>query len=74
MNRRGGAGPLTMHALALLDDAEAFEERAAIMEYDAHMPRRAAERAARDRMERTRSLRRKLLAAHVAAASGMVLR
>lgn len=40
--------PLVARAVALLDEAdrEAFEERAAIMEYDGGLPRREAERRA----------------------------
>lgn len=52
--------PLVARAVAVLDEAdrEAFEERAAIMEYDGGLPRREAERRALALVQADRRARR----------------
>lgn len=52
--------PLVARAVAQLDEAdrEAFEERAAIMEYDGGLPRREAERRALALVQADRRARR----------------
>lgn len=52
--------PLVARAVAILDEAdrEAFEERAAIMEYDGGLPRREAERRALALVQADRRVRR----------------
>jgi hypothetical protein len=61
MKPRGRSGSAATLALVAEDDREFYEERAAIMEHDGRVPRKVAERMAKERTKATQLLRRRLL-------------
>ncbi len=67
--KRGQGTPLGAVTLDIIDDRDFYEERAAIIEHMGKLPRREAERIAREREVASRLLRRRLLAVHIASVS-----